>query len=130
MVRAKGRLLLVDDDPMLLATWPAILEEHVTVVTAPSVRSAVRRALEVAAERGCKSVALPAIGAGIGGLALQRCAEISLEETRRFLERESSVEEVRFVLFGEPAYRVFEMVDDAARVAAQMARLRSRREER
>ena len=30
------------------------------------------------------------------------------------------------MLFGEPSYRVFEMVQDAAKVAEQMERLRSR----
>ena len=35
----------------------------------------------------------------------------------------SSLEEVRFVLMGEPAYRVFEMVNDAAKVEAQMRRM-------
>ncbi len=42
---------------------------------------------------------------------------------------ESGLEEIRFVLFGEPAYRVFEMVNDAARVAEQMERLAKRRAE-
>jgi O-acetyl-ADP-ribose deacetylase (regulator of RNase III) len=92
-----------------------------------SVRASFRRSLELARERGCRTLAAPAIGAGIAGLPLQRCAEILLEEARRHLEGETSLEEIRFVLFGEPAYRVFEMVDDAARVAAQMERLRSRR---
>jgi hypothetical protein len=52
-----------------------------------------------------------------------------LEEARRFLERtqdEEGLAEIRFVLLGEPAYRIFEMVNDAARVAEQMERLRSR----
>lgn len=89
-----------------------------------SVRSSMRRSLELARERGCSSIAVPAIGAGVGGLSLQRCAEILLEEARAHLAGETSLEEVRFVLFGEPAYRVFEMVDDAARVAQQMERLR------
>ena len=31
-----------------------------------------------------------------------------------------------FVLFGEPSYRLFEMVNDAAKVEAQMRRLRER----
>jgi hypothetical protein len=31
---------------------------------------------------------------------------------------------VRFVLFGEPAYRVFESAQDAAKVREQIARLR------
>lgn len=91
-----------------------------------SVRAAVRASLELAAREGFRSVAFPAIGAGIGGFSLQRCAEISLEEARRFAERETSLEEIRFVLYGEPAYRVFEMVDDAAKVEAQMRKLRER----
>jgi O-acetyl-ADP-ribose deacetylase (regulator of RNase III) len=91
-----------------------------------SVRASVRRCFELARERGCDSVAVPAVGAGVAGLSLQRCAEISIEEARRHLEGDDSLAEIRFVLYGEPAYRVFEMVDDAARVHAQMERLRRR----
>lgn len=91
-----------------------------------SVRSSLRRSLELARQHGCRTIAVPAIGAGIGGLSLQRCAEISLEEARAHLEGADPLEEVRFVLFGEPAYRVFEMVHDAARVQAQMERLKRR----
>lgn len=89
-----------------------------------SVRRAMRRSLELAAERGCRTIAVPAIGAGIAGLALQRCAEILIEEARRHLAGETPLDEIRFVLFGEPAYRVFESALDAARIAEQMARLR------
>ena len=71
------------------------------VATEESVRSSMRRSLE-------------------------RCAEILMEEARAHLEEGGSVEEIRFVLFGEPTYRVFEMVDDAAKVAAQMKRLENR----
>jgi O-acetyl-ADP-ribose deacetylase (regulator of RNase III) len=91
-----------------------------------SVRASVRRSFELARERGCESVAVPAVGAGVGGLSLQRCAEISIEEARRHLEGDDPLDEIRFVLYGEPAYRVFEMVDDAARVQAQMERLKRR----
>jgi O-acetyl-ADP-ribose deacetylase (regulator of RNase III) len=94
--------------------------------TEESVRGSMRRSLELAAEKGCRSIAVPAIGAGVAGFPLQRCAEILVEEARRHLEGGGPLEEVRFVLFGEPAYRVFEMVHDAAKVAAQMERLRSR----
>jgi O-acetyl-ADP-ribose deacetylase (regulator of RNase III) len=94
--------------------------------TEESVRASMRASLERAREKDCRSIAGPAIGAGIAGFPMQRCAEILLEEARRHLEGETSLEEIRFVLFGEPAYRVFEMVNDAARVAAQMERLRSR----
>jgi O-acetyl-ADP-ribose deacetylase (regulator of RNase III) len=91
-----------------------------------SVRSSVRASLRLASEKSCRSIAFPAIGAGIGGFSVQRCAEVSLEEARRHLDEQTSLEEVRFVLFGEPAYRVFEMVDDAAKVQAQMERLKRR----
>jgi len=90
-----------------------------------SIRSSLRHALALAAERGCASVAVPAIGAGIGGFSAQRCAEILIEGARRHLAGEPRVEEVRFVLFGEPMYRVFESTLDAAKVAAQMERLQA-----
>jgi len=96
--------------------------------TEESVRASMRRALETAREAGCATLAVPAIGAGIGGFPMQRCAEILLEEARAQLGAGAALEEVRFVLRGEPAYRVFEMVDDAARVAAQMERMRLVRE--
>jgi O-acetyl-ADP-ribose deacetylase (regulator of RNase III) len=97
--------------------------------TEASVRDAMRATLERARERGLRSLAVPAIGAGVAGFPLQRCAEVLLEEARAHLESETSVEEIRFVLFGEPTYRLFEMVNDQAKVAAQMARLQARRRE-
>jgi O-acetyl-ADP-ribose deacetylase len=91
------------------------------------VRSSVRASLELAAGLGLRTIAFPAVGAGIGGLALQRSAEVSIEVARAHLEGATSLEEVRFVLLGEPAFRVFEMVNDAAKVAEQMVRLEKRR---
>jgi len=91
-----------------------------------SVRSSMRAALGRARERSCRTLAVPAIGAGVGSVPLQRCAEILLDEAKRHLASDTSLSEIRFVLFGEPAYRVFEMVNDAAKVAAQMERLRAR----
>jgi len=91
-----------------------------------SIRNALRRSFELASERGCNSIAVPAIGAGIGGFSPQRCAEVLIEEARAHLRGETSLEEIRFVLFGEPTYRVFESVNDAAAVREQMERLRKR----
>lgn len=89
-----------------------------------SVRDALAASLALASERGCRSVAVPAIGAGVGGLPPQRAAEILIAVAREHLTGETSLEEIRFVLFGEPMYRVFEMANDAAKVAEQMARMR------
>lgn len=95
--------------------------------TEQSVRDAFAKSLALASEKGCRSVAVPAIGAGIGGLAPQRCAEALIDVAREHLAGETALEEIRFVLFGEPMYRVFEMANDAAKVAEQMARLRKER---
>jgi len=93
-----------------------------------NVRSSLRASLELADAHRLRSIAIPAIGTGVGGFALQRCAEVCLEEARQHLAGASGLEEIRFVLFGEPAFRVFEMVNDAAKVAAQMDRLARLRE--
>jgi O-acetyl-ADP-ribose deacetylase (regulator of RNase III) len=88
------------------------------------LRRSCVRCLELAEEYALGSIAFPAIGTGVGGLSLQRCAEILLEEVRRHIDRGTELDEIRFVLFGEPAYRVFEQVHDAERIRIQMEKLR------
>ena len=95
--------------------------------TEESIRGCVRRSLELARDRGCLTIAIPAIGAGIGGFSSQNCAEILLAEARAHFAGETTLEEIRFVLFGEPTYRIFEMCQDSAKVQEQMDRLRSQR---
>ena len=94
--------------------------------TEDSIRDAIRRSFALADEKGCCSMAIPAIGAGIGGFPPQRSAEVLIAEARAHLSGETSLEEIRFVLLGEPTYRIFEAVNDAAAVQEQMARLRNR----
>lgn len=91
--------------------------------TEASIRAAFRHALSLAAASDCRSVAVPALGAGIAGFPLQACAEILLDEARAHLAAATPLEEIRFVLLGEPSYRVFEQVNDSARIVEQMARL-------
>ena len=98
-------------------------------VSEESLSSTLQASLALAEENECRTISIPAIGGGVGGLSLQTCAEISLAEVRRYVEdrgANSVVEEIRFVLFGEPAFRLFEMVNDAAKVEAQMRKLRER----
>ncbi len=92
-------------------------------VTEDSLRACVRSSFELASQRGLARIAFPAIGTGVGGFAVQRCAEIMLEEAERQLAQETSLAEVRFILFGEPTYRIFEQVHDAGRIHAQLAKL-------
>ncbi len=93
-----------------------------------TLRAVTLRCLAEAERRGLRALALPAIGAGIGGLGMQRCAEIMLDVVESHLARGSTLEEVRFVLFGEPAYRVFENVRDGLAARRQLERLRRLRE--
>ncbi|MFI5317125.1 MAG: macro domain-containing protein [Myxococcota bacterium] len=92
-------------------------------VTETSLREATRASFRLAREAGLRSIAFPAVGTGVGGFPLQRCAEVMLAEARSHLAGETSLDAVHFVLFGEPAYRLFEMVNDAERVRTTLARL-------
>jgi O-acetyl-ADP-ribose deacetylase (regulator of RNase III) len=77
-------------------------------VSAPACADATRHSLQRAAEKGLKSVALPAIGTGVGGLGMGECARVMLGEVKAHLSGKSSVERVVFVLFDDAARAVFE----------------------
>jgi O-acetyl-ADP-ribose deacetylase (regulator of RNase III) len=70
--------------------------------------SCYRRAIELADEHGDKRVAVPAISAGVYGYPLEQAAEVAIRATREALDAHPAVEEVRFWLFGRPAYEAFE----------------------
>jgi O-acetyl-ADP-ribose deacetylase (regulator of RNase III) len=70
--------------------------------------SCYRRSIELAASAGDARVAFPAISTGVYGYPLDLAASVALEATRAALEAHPSVEEARFWLFGEDAYRAFE----------------------
>ncbi|MFD9035226.1 O-acetyl-ADP-ribose deacetylase [Streptomyces sp. NPDC059567] len=69
-----------------------------------SLASCYREALRVADELGARTVAFPAISTGIYGWPMDDGARIAVETVR---STETAVEEVRFVLFDEEAYRAF-----------------------
>jgi O-acetyl-ADP-ribose deacetylase (regulator of RNase III) len=75
--------------------------------TAANLRNAVVHSLRIAAERGLKSIAFPALGTGIAGFPIDECASIMLQETAQHLKGETSLEKVYFVLFDERACDVF-----------------------
>jgi O-acetyl-ADP-ribose deacetylase (regulator of RNase III) len=67
-----------------------------------------RRAIELAAEHGDARVAFPAISTGVYGYPLQEGARVALTATREALDAHPEVQEARFWLFGDDAYRAFE----------------------
>jgi O-acetyl-ADP-ribose deacetylase len=54
------------------------------------LRSAVATTLRTAAEKGFRSIAMPAISAGIFGFPKDRCARIMIEEISAFASREGT----------------------------------------
>ena len=67
-----------------------------------------RRSIETAATLGCRSVSFPAISTGVYGYPTELAAPVVLGATAAALEEFPQVELVRFVLFDERSYEVFE----------------------
>ena len=83
------------------------------VATAESIRDSIKNSFLAASEKGVKTIAFPAVGAGIAGFPVRQCAEIMMNETIRAL-RNGLVEDVTFVLFDQTAYDAFREAADAA----------------
>ncbi|MFE1798766.1 MULTISPECIES: O-acetyl-ADP-ribose deacetylase [unclassified Streptomyces] len=66
--------------------------------------SCYRESLRVADELGARTVAFPAVSAGIFGWPMEDAARVAVGTVR---DTETAVTEVRFVLFDEPAYEAF-----------------------
>jgi O-acetyl-ADP-ribose deacetylase (regulator of RNase III) len=70
------------------------------------IRRTTRSCLVLAAELGCRSLALPAFGTGVGGFPLHECARIMVEEAQSFTA--VPLERVVFAVYGAEAKRAFE----------------------
>jgi O-acetyl-ADP-ribose deacetylase len=82
--------------------------------TEENLRAATRNSLLRAEEKNLRSIAFPAIGTGIAGFPIDRCAEVMLAEVREHLRQPTSIERVEFVLFDPAALRAFERALAAA----------------
>jgi len=72
------------------------------------IRKAVKAAISKAEEMGLKSIAFPAMGAGVGGIPVEKSVEIILEEAIK-----SNLEEIVLVAWSIEDFKTFQ------RVAAQ-----------
>jgi len=70
--------------------------------------SCYRRSLEVASAHKLKSIAFPSISTGAYGYPLEEAAPIALKTAMDYLKRHPDIQLVRFVLFGQDAYRAYE----------------------
>jgi O-acetyl-ADP-ribose deacetylase len=87
--------------------------------SAESLRGSTRRSLELASQRGLRSIAFPAVGTGIARFPLDECARIMLEEVAAKAGHPSSLREVRFVLFGADTEAAFREEANRQLVAAE-----------
>ena len=82
--------------------------------TEDNLRASTRNSLLRAAERGLKSIAFPAVGTGVAGFPLDRCAAVMMHEVREHLSGRTSLERVEFVLFDAAALAAFKRALAAA----------------
>src|SRR6266487_1084842 len=72
---------------------------------------AVQSTLTLAAEKGFKSISIPAISSGIFGFPKDKCAKILVEESERFLEQYNnntcSIDIIEFCIFDDKTLDCF-----------------------
>jgi len=69
--------------------------------------SCYRRSLDVAVQRGVKTIAFPCISTGVYGFPQERAAKIALMEVRKFLQANPSIEKIVFVCFLQEDFRIY-----------------------
>jgi O-acetyl-ADP-ribose deacetylase (regulator of RNase III) len=72
--------------------------------------SCYRNSLRAAQKLGVASVAFPSISTGAYRFPLERATEIALEETKRFLEKDETLQRIVFVCFGKPVLDTYKKV--------------------
>ena len=80
--------------------------------TERALKSSTAHSLRIAADRGLRSIAFPAVGTGIAGFPISECARIMLHEVAEHLNRPTSLEKIYFVLYDAAALTEFEKVRD------------------
>jgi O-acetyl-ADP-ribose deacetylase (regulator of RNase III) len=78
--------------------------------SAAIISDATRNSLLRADELKLESIAFPALATGVAAFPVDECAEVMISTVQQYAREHaaSSVKQVRFVLFGEADYRVFQ----------------------
>jgi O-acetyl-ADP-ribose deacetylase len=72
--------------------------------------SCYRNSLALAVEYDIRTLAFPAISAGVYGFPLERATRIAIATVKAALAHSPVVEQVRFICFSDKAYRVYQSV--------------------
>ncbi|HVO73110.1 MAG TPA: O-acetyl-ADP-ribose deacetylase [Ignavibacteriaceae bacterium] len=70
-----------------------------------------KNSLKLVVENGIKSIAFPSISTGAYRFPLKRAANIAISETKKFIEKNNSIEKILFVCFDDETKRVYESVN-------------------
>jgi O-acetyl-ADP-ribose deacetylase (regulator of RNase III) len=84
--------------------------------SAAAIAEAVRSALLRARDIEATSIAIPALGTGVGGFPLDEAARVTVEAVRSTLPYVPTLERVIFALRGQAAYQAFHAAIEAATV--------------
>jgi len=76
--------------------------------TRETLKSSMRNAFALATQHEVATIAIPAVGTGIAGFPIDECARVMAECLTEALTHGWQPQEVRFVLLGDDAKRVFE----------------------
>jgi O-acetyl-ADP-ribose deacetylase (regulator of RNase III) len=71
------------------------------------LRNATMNSLLLAEEHDLKSIAFPAIGTGVFGFPIEKCADIMLTIVVEFLKRPTKLKKVVFCLWGQESFNIF-----------------------
>jgi len=82
---------------------------------AQKIKKAIFNTLRRAREQKISTVALPALGTGVGGFPYLESAQVMLGETKKFLKNNpASFKRITFVLYGDAAFKAFQEVFQAS----------------
>ena len=70
--------------------------------------NAYRNSLKVASENGIKSLSFPSISTGVYNYPIEKASQLALNTVKDYLNSSQDIPLVRFVLFGNPDYTVYE----------------------
>jgi len=76
--------------------------------TEESLRRSTRAVLDIAEQKeDIHTLAFPAVGTGIAGFDMTRCAEVMLEEVKRHIDAGSTLTDIHFVLLEPESREIF-----------------------
>jgi O-acetyl-ADP-ribose deacetylase len=74
------------------------------------LKSCYRQCLEIAVNLKISSIAFPNISTGVYGFPKERAAPIAIDETKKFIQKATSIQKVIFVCFDYENYSIYQSI--------------------